>query len=46
MVQFSAVSALVASLERSADMLNPDHDDPAAVFDHIVELSGEPLFAV
>ncbi|MBD9389152.1 winged helix-turn-helix transcriptional regulator [Rhizobium sp. CG4] len=33
---------LVASLERVADMLDPDHDDPAAVFDHMVHLSGEP----
>jgi MarR family transcriptional regulator, organic hydroperoxide resistance regulator len=31
---------LVAALERVADMLDPDHDDAAAVFDHEIELSG------
>lgn len=32
---------LVAALERVADMLDPDHEDAAAVFDHEIELSGE-----
>jgi DNA-binding MarR family transcriptional regulator len=32
---------LVAALERVADMLDPDHDDAAAVLDHVTELSGE-----
>lgn len=46
LAQFSALKdweqqMLVAALERVADMLDNSHEDAAAVFDHVVELSSE-----